>query len=100
MRKITQDSVNAFIAGQPFQRDNTSVVIYPGTVELKLHGHTIAFRDAVGTYVSDQGWQTSTTKERLNGLLRALSKPTIYQRAHKWYWKGGKEFPTNIYNEV
>lgn len=75
-----------------------------GEVTLHLHGHTIArFKDGFVT-LYDAGWQTVTTKQRLNAILR----PTPYsigQKDFRWYvygvradhpepWEGSRTFPT------
>ncbi|MBW2672469.1 MAG: hypothetical protein JRD89_03515 [Deltaproteobacteria bacterium] len=70
MRKITQDAAHAFNAGRTLCRDNTTVAVDPdGEVMLCLHGNLIAKRTADGRlFVRTAGWDTTTTKERLNGL--------------------------------
>ena len=103
-KKITMDSVHAFIAGKPFRRENMVVEIdHNDTVYLKLHGNIIAFRDCLGkVYIRNCGWETNTTKERLNYLLYAFNSDLkITQRKWVWYlgdkpWEGGK---TYIYDE-
>ena len=68
-RKITEESVRAFYNNQKFNKSNMSVeVTNGGRVFLKLHGNTIAGRDADGVWITDAGWPTRTTFERLNGL--------------------------------
>lgn len=90
-RKITTDAINAFMAGQKFHRDNTSVEIenehgsLPSEmiVKLKLHGNLIAKRFLLSgsVYISNAGWQSNTTKERLNGIPGVH----IVQRKGQWY---------------
>lgn len=87
-RKITMDSVHAFIAGKPFRRENMSVTINDsGTVYLRLHGNAIATRMSDGkVYINTCGWETNTTKERLNYLLYAVgSDLKIVQKKGVWY---------------
>lgn len=68
-RKITQQAVQAFQDNKAFQGANTSVVINDnGFVLLELFGNTIAGKDYDGTWITDAGWPTKTTFERLNGL--------------------------------
>ena len=93
MRQITQDSINAFLCGSRFSRQNMSVDIDErnGNVQLCLHGNLIAERRADGTlWISDAGWKTNTTKERLNGLPCV----NIYQKDFTWYLNG-KEWNGN-----
>lgn len=70
MRKITKDSVNAFMQGSTFKSSNTSVEVEGNNIKLKLHGNTIASRGINSRIVTitTAGWDTRTTKERLNGL--------------------------------
>lgn len=103
--KITIDSVHAFIAGKPFHRENMSVTINDsGTVYLRLHGNAIATRMSDGkVYINTCGWETNTTKMRLNYLLHALNSPLkIVQKNWIWYlgnkqWDGGR---TYVYDET
>lgn len=98
MRKITRLAADAFINGRTFNRDNTSVVVSDNFVAMYLHGNRIAYRmpnHCVNrVFVSLAGWPTPTTKERVNGLLRAYGNSGgFYQRKHVQYNDiGGKEF--------
>ena len=51
---------------------------------VRLHGNAIAFiyRDKVS--IMSRSWQTSTTKERLNRVLRPLGY-NLYQKQFVWY---------------
>ena len=42
--------------------------------------------------LKDAGWQTVTTKSRLNQLASFFGVPGIYQKAFKWYTDNGKEW--------
>lgn len=85
MRKITQDAIRAFRNGFKFKRDNTEVRILDNSRQLRLHGNVIAEYVADGgLWISSGGWQTNTTKERLNGL----PKVSIHQKDFQWYLNG------------
>lgn len=87
MRKITNDSINAFMNAKPFNRQNMEVEVLPNVTVLKLHGNSIAFRynDPEKTLsITNCGWQSNTTKERLNGL----DGVSICQKAGIWYLNG------------
>jgi hypothetical protein len=93
MRQITKDAVQAFFNNHNFKRDNTQVLSTgENTVELRLHGSTIAKKVNGIVSVSSCGHTTNTTKERLNGVLSRCNVSRIYQKAFVWYWKDGQEF--------
>ncbi len=94
MRIITEKIVKAFINGESKSTGNSST---NGEI-MMLHGHIIAKK--VGGYVqiNNCGFETKTTKERLNGLLDYMGlkgSHGIYQRNFEWYWKNGESFPCN-----
>jgi len=87
MRQITKESVNAFMNDKTFNKQNMSVEILPNVTILKLHGNAIAYRynDPERTLsITNCGWQTNTTKERLN----ALPNVSIQQKNFIWYLNG------------
>ncbi|ANA49155.1 hypothetical protein PMW_30 [Pseudomonas phage phiPMW] len=89
-RKITTDAINAFMAGEKFNRDNTMVSVGPntGACGLHLHGNLIATRErGLGEIeISNAGFFTNTTKERLNGIPGV----SICQRKGVWYLNGNE----------
>jgi hypothetical protein len=82
---------------------------YQRIISVRLHGNEIAaIRPIEGTiWVSDCGWQTATTKSRLNVLIGALTRHShdagISQRNGQWVqvhpsgaaykWDGQDVFP-------
>ena len=86
-RKITTQAVNAFmIARKNFSQDNTTVTIEGNVITMRLHGNAIA-RRVVGSNdieVSNGGWSSNTTKERLNGLPGV----SVCQRKGQWFLNG------------
>ena len=42
--------------------------------------------------LKDAGWQTVTTKSRLNQLASFFGVPGVYQKAFQWYSDNGKEW--------
>ncbi len=93
MRQVTFNAVQAFNANKKFKQSNTEVTTssYEGGIhaDLRLHGNIIARKHTnnygdVDFSISNCGWFTPTTKERLNGL----DGVTIYQRKGKWYLNG------------
>jgi len=93
MKKITRDAVNAFRNNEDFKRGNMQVIAGVNGAVMLLHGNAIASRhDDGGLYVTASGWETVTTKERLNGLLQAEGCQGIYQKDYVWYWDDGTLF--------
>jgi hypothetical protein len=87
MRKITKESINAFLNAKKFNKQNMSVQVLPNVTVLKLHGNEIAYlyNDPNKTLsISNCGWFTPTTKERLN----ALPNVHIQQKNFKWFLNG------------
>tara|TARA_R110000751_G_scaffold208861_1_gene312734 strand:+ start:55 stop:354 length:300 start_codon:yes stop_codon:yes gene_type:complete len=87
MRKITEESIKAFLNAKKFNKRNMSVEVLPNVTILKLHGNEIAYQynDPQKTLsITNCGWFTVTTKERLN----ALKGVNIHQKAFKWYLNG------------
>lgn len=69
MRTITKESIDAFYKMKKFKKRNMEVEISSTCINLKLHGHTIAELDINGDlYISTCGYNTVTTRDRLNGL--------------------------------
>ena len=94
MRIITKEIVKAFMNGEGRSIGNSST---DGKTML-LHGHTIARKTGVYVQINNCGYETNTTKERLNGLLDYIGlkdSHRIYQRNFEWYWKDGESFPCN-----
>jgi len=91
MRKITKDSVNAFLSQQKFYKDNTQVEILPNVTILKLFGNEIAYlyNDPNKTLsITNSGWFTDTTKERLNALPNVYIQQKTINDVKKWYLNG------------
>jgi hypothetical protein len=86
MKIITAKMRDAFIYGESFRRDNTEVRVEDSTVSIYLFGNKIASRSikSTETVVSNCGWFSNTTKERLNAL------PNVYirQKDYTWYLNG------------
>lgn len=82
MRKILHKRLEAFENGDRLSKGN--MLVADGA--MYLHGNKIAeWRDGA-LWITSAGWETNTTKERLNGL-RGVS---INQKAFQWYLNGVK----------
>ena len=96
-KKITMDSVHAFLISKEFRRENMEVNTNGDVTYLRLWGNTIATKTKDGRiYIDSCGWFTNTTKERLNYLLQLLNgNYRINQKNWLWYingkqWNGSK----------
>jgi hypothetical protein len=97
-RKITTESINAFLNKKPFVKSNMIVEIDRNITYLKLFGNKIAALLPNGRlWISNAGWKSNTTKERLN----ALPGVNIYQKRKIWFlndqpWDGSPIFIDTI----
>ena len=90
MRKVEQQMNEAILYRKDFFKGNTSVENYiteTGAREaiVKLHGNHIA---TVGDtlQICDAGWQTVTTKSRLNALCNEFAYGCyVFQRNFDWF---------------
>ena len=86
-RKITIEAVDKFLSREPFKKSNMQVDQCYGQYRLKLHGNTIAVLDEFNMLsISNAGWASNTTRERLNGLPHVR----IHQRKFQWYLNGNE----------
>lgn len=95
MRKVTEKAAIALREGKEMTSGNTKVVNFmKGNTlyEMQLHDNVIAqhMMNEGKLYLYDCGWQTSTTKERLNGILEEFNLEwRIYQLKGQWYMTDG-----------
>ena len=100
MRKITQMTCNAFVAGRDFTLGNTHVDHHDDVTRMYLHGNLIAeLRNGESPERREikmtlAGWPTPTTRERLNGLCEVLRiSARFYQRDHVQYFGDNEVHP-------
>jgi hypothetical protein len=88
MRVIEKKMVKAVTNKGKMSTTNTKVETLNEVTKVTLHGNMIAEIDWSEKlmFLSNCGWQTPTTKSRLNAILDAL-KPGfyIYQKKGTWY---------------
>lgn len=89
MRKIEQQMNNAIRDSKNWSSGNTSVT-FDETENLSkvfLHGNHIA--DVGDNFIRlfDGGWQSNTTKSRLNAILWEHGEPgdCVFQKKFKWF---------------
>ena len=92
MRKLEQQMNRALVSKRNWAGSNTSVSYNDSTncSSVYLHGHQIATLDhhTNALKLSSCGWQTVTTKSRLNALLSEFKYGcTLFQKQFDWYLK-------------
>jgi hypothetical protein len=87
MRKIESQMIAAIKAGKDLKVANTEVIACPNVVDVFLHGNLIARIGETWIELFDGGWQTRTTKSRLNALLSAfgMDGERIFQKKGEWF---------------
>jgi len=87
MRTITKESVNALLTNTKLNKQNMRVE----HGKMYLHDNQIAEMREDGLYITNAGWFSNTTKERLNGLPNVH----IQQKKGVWYLNG-KEWDGSV----
>jgi|TARA_B100001094_G_scaffold277404_1_gene286225 hypothetical protein len=93
MRKIERQMQSAICNlsnGKTWRNSNTEVAKNSeGDTSVFLHGNRIAFIGADGDItLSSCGWETPTTKSRLNAILDTfLHGASIFQKDFQWYFE-------------
>ena len=94
MRLIERQMIDAIRQGKDWRKDNTKVVQfyndkdYPVVTSVFLHDNKIAEIDASTVQIFDGGWQSNTTKSRLNALINGLCDGTmcgVFQKNYEWF---------------
>jgi hypothetical protein len=89
MRKIEQQMCDAIACGKDWQLANTRVEQDPDSSSsyVYLHGNHIATVTDNDVTVYDGGWQTVTTKSRLNAICSrfCVAGEGVCQRKGEWY---------------
>ena len=83
-RQITGNAVQAFLLGDNFKQSNTEVHADCAGVRMYLFGNLIANRVGNRLQITTAGWNTTTTRERLNGLPNV----SVTQRKGQLYLNG------------
>ena len=89
MRKIEQQMCAAIHNNQNWQSGNTAVTFDAETNNSKvfLHGNLIAVVGDEHLEILDGGWQTNTTKSRINALCSefCIAGEGIFQKNFQWF---------------
>ena len=90
MRKIEQQMNDAVANNKNWQSANTSVHYNEenGVSVVRLHGNKIAEIGDDYLQIFDGGWQSNTTKSRLNALIDRFCNAVtdgVFQKDYQWY---------------
>mgnify|MGYP003127366310 FL=1 len=90
MRLIEQQMCSAVINKNDWRKDNTEVLYSPSrdVCCVYLHKNLIATIDNNNVEIYDGGWQTNTTKSRLNAIINELCDGVnqgVYQHKFEWF---------------
>jgi hypothetical protein len=89
MRVIEREMNAAITQQREWKKDNTMVTNHNGVSHVFLHGNKIAEVGDTWIQIWDGGWQTVTTKSRLNAILRehGIGNEGVFQKQHVWHFR-------------
>jgi hypothetical protein len=102
MRKIETQMNQAITSNAQFwQNANTRVELIDGVSKVYLHGNLIAEVDEDSMKLYDGGFQSVTTKSRLNALCNefGVAGEGVFQKNFEWFirlWNGTEFFTTEF----
>ena len=91
MRKIETQMIAAIKNNQDWKCDNTEVINIEGVSFVYLHGNQIATIDDDSLTLFDGGYQSKTTKSRLNAILSEFGytcgtkREYVFQKQLEWF---------------
>ena len=94
MRKIESQMCQAIQNNLNWSSGNTQVVTNDNVSTVYLHGNKIALVDDTSLTVFDGGWQSTTTKSRLNALINEFCNcltDGVFQKDFLWWIKDNNE---------
>ncbi len=84
MRTVTENVINAFANNKAFKSGNDRVIINTDSVDLLLHNNLIAYKKEGKLFITNCGYKTNLTKDRLNGI----DGVSIQQKKGIWFLNG------------
>ena len=89
MRKIEFEMIRAINNNRNWSKDNTTVTFDPDTNDsnVYLHGNLIATVTDTDMTIFDGGYQSKTTKSRLNALCNefCIAGEGVFQKNYQWF---------------
>jgi hypothetical protein len=104
MRKIEQQMIAAIREGKDWKNGNTKVITINDVSWVYLHDNHIAtvYEDSVEVF--DGGWQSNTTKSRLNAICNAfcIAGEGVFQKKFEWFIHKfvGQAGESKVYNTI
>jgi len=96
MRKIETQMNAAISEGKDWKSANTEVTNHDGVSFVFLHGNLIAEVGDNFIKLHDGGWQSNTTKSRLNAIMteHGIAGEGVFQKNYEWFIRlyNGTEF--------
>ena len=93
MRKIERQIIQAIQENKDLKVDNSEVISCSHVSDVYLHGNLIARIGETWIELFDGGWQTNTTKSRLNAILQqfGMGYERVFQKKGQWFvnYNGG-----------
>jgi hypothetical protein len=93
MRKIESNMNAAIKANKNWTNANTSVITADGVSEVRLHGNLIAKVGDDFVTIFDGGYQSTTTKSRLNAIINEFCNAFtdgVFQKNYQWFVRDNK----------
>ena len=93
MRKIESNMNAAIKANKNWTNANTSVTTEDGVSEVRLHGNLIAKVGDDFVTIFDGGYQSNTTKSRLNAIINEFCcafTDGVFQKDFQWFIRDNK----------
>jgi hypothetical protein len=85
-RKIEQQMNDAILNETDWSKDNTQVIHIEGVSFVYLYSNLIAMVAETWIELFDGGYQTATTKSRINTILSAHGNGEyVYQKKGEWF---------------
>ena len=105
MRKIETQMNNAISESKDWRTANTRVENVDGVSFVYLHNNLIAEVDDDSIKLYDGGWQSNTTKSRLNAILseHGVAGEGVFQKNFEWFirlYNGTEFFVTEFRNSM
>ena len=88
MRKIETQMNDAISSNANWSKANTTVTTQDGVSEVRLHGNKIAEIGDEFVRIFDGGWQSNTTKSRLNAIINEFCNGMtdgVHQSNFAWF---------------